>query len=176
MRRTTLAATTVAIASTTSLVPSTFTARIVAIAEFGSVVAVLASLAVEAIARPATPVVPPLLARGRAVSGRGNGALGRLIGARLVEVTVPVTPAVPVTLTSGALAFFTRRSFAGRCRRTVGGAFGAAMSLAIMARRTALIGTATRTPDLDQFGLRGRCRCFSRRAAACTRRLRRSFR
>src|ERR1700759_495683 len=108
VRRPTFPAAAVAIASTPALVaplvPSAFTPRIVAIAELRSVVAVLASLAVEAIARL---VVPPLLARGRAGSGCGNGAIGRrLIGARLVEITVTVAPAMPVTLTSGALGFF----------------------------------------------------------------------
>ena len=104
VRRPVLPATPVAIASAAALVPPAFTPRIVT--ELRSV-AVLASLAVEALARPRILVVPPILARGRAVSGSGNGAIGRLIGARLIRIAVTVTPAMPVALTSRALAFLT---------------------------------------------------------------------
>jgi hypothetical protein len=106
MRRPVLPATAVAIASRPALVTALVPSRIVAITGLGPV-AVFASLAVEAIARPGILVVPPILACGRAVGGCGNGALDRLIGARLVEITVTIAPAMPVTLTSRALAFFT---------------------------------------------------------------------
>src|SRR5579863_7273716 len=72
-----------AVASAAALVPSALTARIVAIAELG-LVAILAPLAVEAIARPGIPVVPPLLTRGRPVGGGRNSATGRLLAARLI--------------------------------------------------------------------------------------------
>ena len=153
MRRPALAATvTVAPAPLTPLVAPAF----LAIAEFAAVAVLVASLALVAIARPPIAVPTPVLVTFacRCCIG-GNRTFRRLIGAAFAKIAVTVAPPVPMAFPPGALAGLTGCGLSARGRRryTIGGAFVAAMSLAIVTRRTPLVGTATGTPDLDEFRL-----------------------
>ena len=166
MRRAALPAASVAVAPApvAALVPPAVASTLVAIAGFAPV-ALLASLAVEAIARPGIPVFPPLVARfrrRRAVRHNGSGGFAGRCGLGSAEILVTIATPMPVTLALGAIGGFARRGFAGRGRlRAFGSTIRTAMPMTIMTRRTALVGAATGAPDLDQFGLRGRCGCFS---------------
>lgn len=155
---------TVASTAVTPLVASTFTGCIVAVARLAAIAVVVAALALEALTRPAVLVlalVRTTFACRRAIGS--NTAGGGLIGPGFAKIAVTVAP--PMMLAALALAAFAGNRFTA-CRSR-GCAFRrtfvtAMMSLAIMARRTALVGAAAGTPDLDQFGLSRRGGCSFR--------------
>src|SRR3984885_12205313 len=134
-----------------------------AIAELALVPVSAVSLAIDAIARPALPVIARFSCRHAINSGRGydSAIRRRLSRTRVAEIAVTFAP--PMTFAFGAVACFASRSFAGGSRlRAFGSAIGATVPVAVMARRTPLLRPATGTPDLDQFGLCGCCGCLGR--------------
>ena len=163
MRWTAFPAASVAIATASvaaTLVPALVASTVFAIAELALVPVSAVSLAIDAIARPALPVIARFSCRRAINSGRGydSAIRRRLSRTRFAEIAVTFAP--PMTFAFGAVAWFASRSFAGGSRlRAFGNAIRATVPIAVMARRTPLLGPATGTPDLDQFGL---CGCCSR--------------
>jgi hypothetical protein len=166
MRRTAFPAASIAIASTSvaaALVPAFVASAVFAIAELALVPVSAVSLAIDAIARPALPVIARFSCRHAINSGRGydSAIRRRLSRTRFAEIAVTFAP--PMTFAFGAVAWFASRSFAGGSRlRAFGSAIGATVPVAVMARRTPLLRPATGTPDLDQFRLCGCCGCLGR--------------
>lgn len=176
MRRAAFPAAPVAVAPAPALVPAAVASTLVAIARFAPV-SLLASLAVDAIARPGIPVFPPLLARlrrRRAVCHNRRSAFAGRCGLGPAEILVTIATPMPVTLALGAIGGFARGGFASRGRlRAIGRTIRATMPLTIVTLWSPFVGAAAGAPYLDQFSLLGCCRRLSRRCVARARRFRR---
>jgi hypothetical protein len=182
MRRTAFPTASVAVAAAS--VTATFVPALVAstvFAELALIPVATVFLAIGAmIAWRAAVLAIPRFPRGRAIRCRGsrNSAIRRrLTGAEFLKVAVTVAPSVPMTFALGAVTLLARSSFtAGSRLRAFGSAIRATMPIAIVTLWPTLLGPATRTPDLDQFGLRGCCGRLRWRTRACGCYFRRRFR